>query len=532
MSSTVKYRRKSIKFRKKKPKKQSRKKKILGGLHTVNQSKIGNCLSHADARCIYRIFKTLANENENLFTDDTKKQNHFHGHQINHKSQYTELFPQFIKINQMLTPSINTKTTPLEILKEILKANRPDTTIINESTFKNATNDLHDKNNIITMMKYKIQNPPPNFDFSQEINISGNTITYNQKIKTNLNDTMLYSIWEKITNEKIQKIQENQKTQETQETQEKQDFKLCKIILTGLEIFPENQSYSITHEQYKEMLKVQTDQKDVYFTLLPILMYSHYIVNNSTFYYNNCKYEVTNLPPKCEFKYDLKDVSTLLKEKDNIIKNKEYFIKANKTYFPNDFIESESESQTNYTEYLEKQIAKYEELMKFIPDDKVIKKWNYNYNNSIGIESIEKYLKDKKEKDNKLFGIFGFSSDMLKKIKNQDSNNNYGHAVAIEKIEKKEQVDNQPIYELTYKNSWGIKYADDGREKIEINKEDMENINKFLDTTTITAWSLEDKNQNDQDNQTQNDQDNQTYAQKIYYYLIKPTNANANTNPV
>ena len=162
MSSTVKYRRKSIKFRKKKPKKQTRKKKpkkqsrkrkILGGLYTVNQSKIGNCLSHADARCIYRIFKTLANENEKLFTEsklDTDTSNpfkdHFKNHQINYNSQHTKLFPQFIKINQMLTPSIHTNTTPLEIVKEILKPDNTHTTIDNE-TFKTATNgtSLHKK---------------------------------------------------------------------------------------------------------------------------------------------------------------------------------------------------------------------------------------------------------------------------------------------------------------------------------------------------------------------------------------------------
>ena len=561
MSSTVKYRRKSIKFRKKKPKKQSRKKKpkkqsrkkkILGGLHTVNQSKIGNCLSHADARCIYRIFKTLANENKNLFTDNIEGNSPFYEHQINYNSQHTELFPQFIKINQMLTPSIYTKTTPsiytkttpLEILKEILNPNNS-ATIIEMNDFIEAINNLHEKNNIIKMMKYKIQNPSLDFNKNVKFTTKNTTtetptteMTYNEIIKNNLNDTMLYSIWEKITNEKIQKIQEIQKTQE------KQDFELCKTILTGLQIFPEtqenpeNQENRITNEEYEKMLKVQNDQKDVYFTLLPILMYKHYIVDNRTLKYKNCKNDTS----KCEIEYDVKDVSTLKKDTSTIIKDKHYFIEANETYFPNEFPKSGTGTETDYMTYINNQIAKYEELMKFIPEDKVIKLWDYNYLNETEFskndvkekekekekqaQSIDNFINDKNANNNKLFGIFAFSSDMTSRIKNTPTTTSTttktptGHAVAIENIEPI----TSPEYTLTYKNSWGIKYADDGRPTTTIKKANMstiqdENSNIRKDRPKIIAWSLEDKN--DTTLEDQEDQNNQTYAQKVYYYFIK-----------
>ena len=179
--------------------------------------------------------------------------------------------------------------------------------------------------------------------------------------------------------------------------------------------------------------------------------------------------------------------------------------------------------------------------MKFIPDDKVIKHWDYNSLNEKKFsendekekeiekqaQSIDNFINDKKEKNNKLFGIFGFSSNMTSRIKTTPTTTPTttttptGHAVAIEKIEPSTNSDS---YTLTYKNSWGIKYADDGRPTTTIIKTDMSTIQENnsdirKDRPRITAWSLEDKTQ---DNTTQ---DNQTYAQKVYYYF-KDANKN------
>ena len=465
-----------------------------GGLQTFKQF-IGNCSSHAESRCIYRIFKYLQKVH-NIFENAPAP---FEGFNIINNESHAKYYKHFITLQQLIDPINKNEMNFLNILKGLVD-NTNDYTLhahnINAS-FNKTPEELQNityntnigigigetittlNDIIIECFKMKLNNSVSENSIEISINYTAENSTINgvneqnidQSINSILYDTITKKAWNNIEKVRtlIETIKNNIKKNNIKKNNNKyeyDDFELAEKItdsfFDGVKID--------NRDTYESMLQIQKYQKDIYFTLLPILTYYEYILKKDE--------KITIHEFDLTISNDINKMDITEEDKNTIINinNDEYFYELNKVYF-NKIFEDENENEKK--KYLNDQIDRFKKLISLIPEQYILRKQYY--------KNIDSYIEDEKkeEKQNRLFGVFSLSNDLVKKKINTNDKSN--HAVIIESIEKINEG-----YKLCYKNSWGVKFGDEGLDNLEIkNSELTDYYTRYL----IEAWVLEDKNE-------------------------------------
>jgi hypothetical protein len=461
-----------------------------GGLQTFKQF-IGNCSSHAESRCIYRIFKYLQEKHNNIFKcapDDSP----FKDFNIIHNTEHVGFYKHFITLQQLIDPINKNEMNFLNILKGLVD-NTNDYTLharyINESFDKTPeelqniayntnigeTNKLTTFNDIIIeCFKMKLNGIVSENSIEISINYTENskgTETIKGVNEQNIDNSINNILYDTITKKAWNDIEKVRTLIETIKSKNYNDLELAEKITDS---FFDGVKIDI-QTTYESMLQIQKYQKDIYFTLLPILTYYKYILKKND---EIIKIQMVD-KNELTISNDINKMEITEEDKYQIIDNnnneitKEYFYELNEVYF-NQKLNDKNEDEKKT--HLNKQISNFKKLISLIPKKYILRKHYYN--------NIDSYIEDKNEKQNRLFGVFSLSVDLANKIIN--TNHASSHAVTIESIEK-----NKEGYHLCYKNSWGVKFGDEGRDNLEIKKSELDD---YYTRYLIDAWVLEEKN--------------------------------------
>lgn len=205
-----------------------------------------------------------------------------------------------------------------------------------------------------------------------------------------------------------------------------------------------------TFEEYKQ---IEDDQRLVYFTLLPIITYSSYIIekykSESELY--NILFNKT---------YNISDES-----KKNIIKQEEYFKKFNKKLAEQNGISSELSDM----DLLNKQLQDFNALTGNLQNKLRNNRKGIHYN----IYSLDQYINNFE----KIYGVLSVSGE--KKMNEIFYDDGYwesdpldSHSVAITTIKEVEN-DNTKV-KIEYKNTWATEFGMTGHKERTIKKSDIE----------------------------------------------------------
>ena len=245
---------------------------------------------------------------------------------------------------------------------------------------------------------------------------------------------------------------------------------------------------------YEQMFNVQNNQKEIYFTILPILTYA-YIFNivgrseeseeskDRIIKYNNDDNVFMSIKHIKEMKFNEEEKQTIINIDNEY--SKQYFYKFNYLILNNEIKNNIQAMKT-----LNEQIEKFNALISLIPPNLTFRKYHY--------KNIDDYLTNLTTTKNPIFGIFHFSQDLLKEALEQREKKGaapatfnidsiFGHSVAIYNLEKK----NKNEYVLVYKNSFDEVLGDNGKDELEFTKNDLNNDFYKKNKFPIQAWALE-----------------------------------------
>ena len=263
-----------------------------------------------------------------------------------------------------------------------------------------------------------------------------------------------------------------------------------------------------TNSQYDKIEDVESNQLELYNSLVPILTYNYYVlellynenyrkiemINNKSIAYIG-KLVKDNYSEPGE-KYEYREVNTTDHKNfatdniiDEILKSQIFkSMKANKLNENNlkekklnenilkekKLNENKSNCNTD-KDCVNEKFENFYQYMRLIPNGYYMKKSSYKYSGDItNVKNINcKWIEPLIKILNKpnAFGLLGYKTDDI------------SHAVAISSIDK---VKDEDKYIIRYKNSWGVEFGNDGIDEMVITNE-----TDFLEYYNIVVWTCE-----------------------------------------
>lgn len=503
-----KFSKKSRKRRKSSKKKQtktlrkySKKRRIFhGGMRTVPQQ-ILNCHAHALSRCIYRLFKELVRSK----LIDSEKENNI-DFNILLNDEHKRLYHQYIKIHKLMK------------FKEHFEVY-----VVPNDKFKIANNIVDKVNEIIRLYDiiytkknnhvfdvetiYKLYGKL--FSFNRSYNDENNNIIENLK-NSLVDDNDDYDVYMKETINKLLRMLDAIQT--NMEYYEKDDYNYFEDMSRVTDFQNSNNNVlaimniynTYNHEEplyidelmYNKIIEIEKNQENIYNILLPIFTYDTHILQFFPSFYTNIESIYTkndtidNLntdDPNYKYRSHTTDEYYTEDEKEEIIEHP-FFSSFN------NIKTTDNDNDNDHKQLLNKQIENYINLMKFIPEEYLIKKQHFkikiNKNTKEPIDNpiwITNYIHHKKIYKSCVESIFGHE------IKDENQKQQL-HAVAITTDENNETgiiKDDNNIFTVTFKHSNSLKYGYEGKDTIEITPSIYNRIISY----TIYKYTEENENE-------------------------------------
>jgi hypothetical protein len=467
--------------KKKKKKKQNKKQKpskkkrnyskkqrvFLGGLPTVSQGDVPNCMAHATSRCIYRLFKLLVKrgkiEKERLNIVLSGEQRNSYGDYM----KIGKISDGMVKVIRAITTlkddenftirDLNNKFDDLKSLfenkpkiktlsgllledKDFIKLYAAILSLRMGSGYRKKVWNDHKNNmktrNEVSKLRHILHNLFTNDELLHRHHQSNQDIfkkLYSQESEMN---------WDieknVIEDDKIIDLQNQNLT----------DFEM-KLALYNLIKKKDERSPSIDETKYTEIAEIEEEQRKVYDTLLPILTYDYYIFSNNGIYNNNSKRGNTPY-------YNQADKKTIV---ESVI-----FKKYNNTTDDDNNTTDDDNDATLTT-----QVEKYIELMNKIPEDICISVKFFSHDNRNPWKWITDYIDYKNMHTQNVESTYtAFYNDK----------GGCGHQLAITTSDDNptgiEDTDGE--YIVTYKNSHNVKFGREGYDTDILNKNNTANL--------------------------------------------------------
>ena len=260
-----------------------------------------------------------------------------------------------------------------------------------------------------------------------------------------------------------------------------------------------------TKRPYEGIEEVESNQLELYNSLVPILTYNYYVlellynenyhkiemINNKSIAYIGKLVKVKYL--NTDETYEYREVNTTIHKNfatdviiNEIVKSQmfnsmkenklnENNLKENKLNENNLKEKKLNKNKSNCKtdiDCVKEEFKKFYQYMNLIPDGYYMKKSSYKYSgdiNNVNCEWIKPLIGILKKHN--AFGLLGYKTVDL------------SHAVAISSIVK---VIDKDEYTIRYKNSWGVKFGDEGIDEMVIT-----NDTKYLEYYNIVVWTCE-----------------------------------------